>query len=324
MAYGIQISSAIGSDDITDLTSFRVRAAQIKTETVTTAAQVFTYTAPSGWTTSNGTFYVAPNSAKILPAFYTSGTNQIKADFSNFNSLYKANSWEIIWLLKTGTDAPSGYGLLVSNGSGQTVLSNDTETMLAAPSGTLTSYTTTNTGFRQFSLPSGFSLLDDAIFVKLNDGNDFYASSRDFFTSPENLKLNTTTATTLDYFIVSRSKSIPAPTSGYGLAVFSGSGDVVYSSDYDIFPSNGQTLRLDGSSTTNVDGTKDLWVNLNFGCPAPFCPDGGAGGFPTFNLIRGVERGGNVISSSGGNMRNDPPSGAQASAHDNTALLVQR
>lgn len=323
MAYGIEISSAIGSEDITDLTSFRLLAAEIKTETITTQGQVFTYTAPSGWTTSNGTFYVAPNSSGVLPSFYTSGTNTIKAESPNSNYLVAATSWEILWLLKTGSDTPSGYGLLVANGSGQTVLSNDTETMLAASSGTLTSYTTTNTGMRQFSLPSGFSLLDDTVFVKLNDGHNFYATSRNVFATADNPKLNTTTATTLDYFIVSRSKAIPAPTGGYGLAVFSGDGTVVYRSDYDIFPSNGKTLRLDGSNTAVVDGTKDLWVSLNFGCPAPFCPSVD-GQDPTYNFITGIKRIGNVASFSGGNMLFGAPSRYVSTAHDNTALLVQR
>lgn len=325
MAYGIQIGSAIGSDDITDLTSFRVIAVQSKTESVTTAAQTFTYTAPFGWTTSNGTFYVVPNSSGVLPSFYQSGTNQLKADFAVFNSIYKATSWSVFWLVKTGIDGPSGYGVLVSNGSGQTVISNDTETMLAASSGTLSSYTTTNTGWRQFTMPAGFSIDSDAIFLKLPDGGNLIASSRNTYNASESIRINTTTETGLDYFVVKRSFSISSPTGGYGLVVFDGSGSVVYSTEYDVFPSNGSTLRVQSGATTTIDPSKDVWVNLNFGTPAPFCPDGGAGGFPTFNLASGVQRSGSSVSYLAASILNTAPGADQvSSAHDNTALIVQR
>lgn len=324
MAYGIEIRSAIGSDDITDLTSFRVFGVQTKTESTTTAAQTFNYTAPTGWTSSNGTFYILPNSSGILPNFSVTGATTLSANFASFNSTLKANSWQIFWLVKTGTDAPSGYGMQILNGGNSTVLSSETETLLKFSSGTLSSYTTSNTGYRQFSLPSGFSTTTDAIFVKLPNGADLAASSREFYNAADKYRLGSTTETSLEYFTTRRSFSLTSAT-GYGLAVYSAIGELVYSTDYDIFPSNGKTFTVSPSSSTSVDGTKDVWVNLNFGVPVPFCPDGGAGGFPTFNFISGVSRSGSTVSHAGMNMRNDPPSPFQQStAHDNTALIVQR
>lgn len=322
MTYGIEISSAIGSNDLTDLTSFRVFDVQLKTESVTTAGQTFTYTAPSGWSSSNGTFYVVPNSSGVMPAFSASGST-ITATFQTFNSLLKANSWRIFWLVKTGTDAPSGYGFLVSNGSAQTVLSDTTETLLASSSGTLTSYTTTNTGMRQFSLPSGFDATEDALFVKLTDNSDFFATSRNFYSGADDFKVNSTTETSLQYFVVSRSFSLAAPTSGYGIAVFS-NGSVVYTSEYDIFPSNGQTLVVDDGASTTVNTSKDVWVNLQFATPAPFCPFPGNPTFPTFNFVLGLERSGATVSEKQESVANIGNSNLVSNAHDNTALIVQR
>lgn len=326
MSYGLRISSAIGSDDITDFLSFRIFAIEVKTESVTSSPQTFSYTGPTGWTTSNGTFYVLPNSSGILPNFSLSGTNQIIASFSGINSIYKANSWRIFWLVKTGNDTPSGYGALIANASGNTVINNDTQTMLAESSGTLSSFTTTNSGARKFGVPSGFLPTDSAIFVKLVDGTDLYFSSRDTYPSSQNLNLLSTTATSLEYFVIRGSFSLATPT-GYGMSIFSGTGNLVYNTSYDIFPSNGQTFTVEDSITTSttVDGTKDVWVNLNFGTPAPFCPDGGAGSFPTFNFIAGVTRSGSTIGCDTISIVNTPPStDAVATAHKNTALIVQR
>lgn len=324
MSYGIQISSAIGSDDITDLTSFRVFAAETKTETVTTTGQTFTYTAPTGWTSSNGTFYVSPNSGGILPSFSVASSNTIQATFETYGATLKANSWTVFWLVKNGTDTPSGYGFLIENGSGTTVLSNDTETLLAYDTGTLTSFTTTNTGYRQFALPPSFSVDTDIIFIKLTDGADLLASSRDTYYGVDKFRVNSSTDTSLDYFTVRRSSSLPNPT-GYGVAVYSSIGEVIYTTDYDIFPSNGQSFAVESSSSTTVDTTKDVWVNLTFGVPFPFCPDGGQGLFPTFNIIFGVIRSGSDVSSYPVSLIDDDPSGSSVSyPHSNTALIVQR
>ena len=323
MAYGIQISSALGSDDITDLSSYRIFAVDIESETVTTSAQSFNYTAPSGWTSSNGTFYVLPNSVGVLPAFEVTAPTTLTASFTSFNSTYKADSWRIFWLVKTGTDVPTGYGMYISNASNQTIISADTETLLSYGTGTLTSYTTSNTGFRSFSLPLGFDETTDAIFVKVVDGADYFAISRPFYADASDYKVCSTTETALEYFSLRRSFSL-VEGSGYGMSVFSDTGSLVYSTEYDIFPSNGTTLRVAPSQSQTIVSGTDLWVNLNFGTPAPFCPDGGSGAFPTFNYIRGVERVGLTISEKMVSIRDDDPSGEVGFAHNNTALLVQR
>lgn len=326
MAYGFEIPTALGGNKVTDLSSFRVFSVETKTETVTTSPQTFTYSAPSGWNSSNGTFYILPNSDGILPNFSVSGATTIEASFASFNSLFKATSWVIYWLVKTGNDSSSGFGILVSNSNGETVLSDETETLLVESSGTLPSYTTTNSGFRLFSTPSGFSDSDSVIFVKVPDGHDFYAISRLRLGDPRDLNLCSTTQTSLDYFVVRESFSL-TPTSGYGLEIYSPSGDLVYSDGYDLFPSNGKTYTAKGVSPTteSIDGTKDLWVALNFGIGVPFCPDGGAGSFPTFQLVAGVKRVGSTVETEVVSVVDDPPSArAVSDAHDNTALLAQR
>jgi len=321
MTFGLSLKTALGSDDITDLSSFRVFAIQTKTESVTTSAQTFTYNAPSGWTSTNGAFYIQPNSAGILPSFSASGTT-ITAEFEGFNSLFKANSWVIHWLIKTGTDIPSGYGMLIKNGSNQTVISGDTGTMLVKSSGTLTSYSTSNTGFRRFSLPSGFDVSKDVLFAKIVDGGNFFALSRQRYNESADYRLGSTTETSIQYFLLERSQVL-SPTGGYGLAIYQSNGDLAYDSGYDIFPSNGQNLKVDGNSTASIDTNKDVWVNLNFGTPAPFCPFPG-GSFPTFNLLVGLKRSGSLLEQDEESVVDDANSFAQADAHDNTALIVQR
>lgn len=320
MAFGLSLRTAIGSDDVTDLSSFRIFATQTKTQSVTTAAQTFTYPAPSGWTSSNGTFYVRPNSTGILPSFSASGTN-ITATFQSFNSIYKANSWVIYWLVKTGTDVPSGYGIYIKNGSNATILSDTTDTLLVKSSGTMSSYSTSNSGFRRFNLPAGFNVANDVLFAKLEDGKDLFALSRQRFNESADYKMGSTTSTSIQYFLLERS-NVLTPTSGYGLAIFKANGDLVYDSGYDIFPSNGQSLKVDGNSTASINTSKDVWVNLNFGTPAPFCPFPGQ--FPTFNILSGVKRNGSSVSLEQKSVVDDATSSQVGSAHDNTALIVQR
>jgi hypothetical protein len=320
MAFGLSLSTALGPNDITDLSSFRILATETKTESVTTGSQTFTYPAPSGWTASNGTFYILPNSDGILPSFSASGTSTT-ATFDNFNSIYKANSWVIYWLVKTGTDTPSGYGIYIKNGSNQTVISDTTDTLLVKSSGTLSSYTTSNSGFRSFTLPSGFSVANDALFVKLVDGHNFFALSRFRYNEATNYRVGSTVSTSIQYFVLERSNAL-TPTGGYGLGIYKPNGDLAYDSGYDIFPSNGQSLKVDGNSTATINTSKDVWVNLNFGTPAPFCPLPGTS--QTFNLLTGVQRSGSTISIDEESVVDDATSSNVAEAHDNTALIVQR
>jgi hypothetical protein len=320
MSFGLSLSTALGPDDITDLSSFRILATETKTQSVTTGSQTFTYSAPSGWTASNGTFYILPNSDGVLPSFSASGTS-LTATFNNFNSTFKANSWVIYWLVKTGTDTPSGYGMYIKNGSNQTVISDTTDTLLVKSSGTLSSYATSNSGFRSFTLPSGFNTSDDTLFVKLVNGHNFFALSRFRYNEATNYRVGSTTSTSIGYFVLERSSAL-APTGGYGLSVYKPNGDLVYDSGYDIFPSNGQSLKVDGNSTATINTSKDVWVNLNFGTPAPFCPF--PGNLPTFNILTGVQRSNSTISIDQKSVVDDPTSSSVGAAHDNTALIVQR
>jgi hypothetical protein len=325
MAYGISIRSAIGDNNITDLSSFRVFAIETKTETLTFSPQTFTYTAPSGWTSSNGTFYILSNADGLLPSFSVSGSNTIEGVFSTGNPSIKSESFTIFWLVKTGTDQPPGYGVYIANANGETVLDNNTDTLLAESSGTLSSYITTNSGFRAFDLPANFSRTDSLVFVKLPDNADFYAISRLSPGSPENYQIGTTTEVSFEYFIVKESFKLTS-SSAYGFEVYDGSGNLVYSDSYELFPSNGQTFKVEpyvSSSSTTIDTSKDLWVALNFAWPIAFCPDGGIN-TPTVNLVAGLERSGSLVSTKLTSSFNDPPSPQQFEAHDNTALIVQR
>jgi len=321
LSYGIEINAAIGQNDASDLRSFRLFAEEVKTESVTGAAQDFVYTAPSGWNSSNGVFYVVPESDKILPSFTVTGSNEITASFTSFNASFKATSWKLFWLVTNSTDTPSGYGILISNTSGETVVSNDYEVLQTDLEGTLTTYTTTNTGVRQFELPNNFSFENDIVFVKLSDNSDLFFASRNFYTDPLRPRVCSTTETSLDYFLVKKPSTI-ASSIGYGMEIFNPSGQLSYSSNYNIFPSNGQTLTVKNGASTTIDSNKDVWVSLNFGSPAPFCPDPNR--FPTFNLIKGLERSGSTVENSVVSIYDDLSSSAQGSSHDNTALIVQR
>lgn len=326
MAYGLNIKSAIGSDDISDFTSFRIFDIETDTVTPTTAAQTFTYTAPSGWTSSNGVFYIVPNSTGVLPSFTASGTT-LTASFGAFNASFKANSWKIFWLVETGTDTPSGYGISIKNASNQTVLSSDNPALQVTNSGTLSSYTTTNTSMRLFGVPSGFNYLTDALFVKLEDGKDVIYSSAEYYNTGFNFNVCSSNATSFEYFTVRNSAEL-TDASGYGMKIYNGNGDLVYHSAYDLFPSNGANYKIEsnqavGDPIGTIDATKDVWVALNFGYPAPLCPiqDGSQ---PTYWNILGALRSGNQLINIGKALFISGPSSAQAGPHSNSILVVQR
>jgi hypothetical protein len=216
------------------------------------------------------------------------------------------------------------YGILIDNGSGETVIDSESQVMVVSQSGTKTSdwipnYYTTNRGFDFNSLISP----DKGTFVKIQDGQTIGFSTIKVLSSGvtwATYSVYTNGAESLDYIVVDLASNV-STSGGYGLEVYRSNSSLVYSTSQQLMPANGKTVNLSSTgSVTILSG--DCWVSMPWFGPFGIDPDGAGGPAGTFMLTPSVKRTGNTLEYEQLGIGQIGSTGFQPYAIPNTALTI--